>query len=480
MLILGESTKNFNHAYFFQISLSSLAGKGGDEQSSKTALFRKIRQIAHIECSQMMRLLWLIFIEITISTNSSESLAWQALYNATDGQNWYRCSDIDSTPCDCPLVICDGNGSVVKIDLQANTLQGSLPDQIGDFASLTHLDVSFNHLSGEFPASLFALSALSYLDVSSNLMNGSIPPLQNTSMLEVLVLANNHFTGCFPGPLSALSSLSMFRIDRNSFATFLHPETVKFILKQNSLRLAYLISNAAPSNQIWCPVPNYTEMVGNGILAGGCVPLVYRDNPVTYTLTGSSFIFFPSFPVTLFFLFSFSFPLFPFPPFHLMFDKKKYHKRNDITTEGAEHPDPIKPNVPNFVTNGCGLTFEVTPKLPPGLQLNPTTGIISGTTQQPLEATTYVIRASDGQSSTSVQVSITIIGSVLNSARYDVLLVSLFRFPLVFSFFPLSSSFFSSFSSPLHPFFPLSMFVRACAIRPRIVEAIKSICCSIC
>lgn len=322
-------------------------------------------------------MLWLaFFLQTSIATNSSESLAWQALYNATDGQHWYRCSDVDAEPCECSLVGCNENGSVVKIDLQANTLQGYLPDQIGDFASLTHLDVSFNHLSGGFPASLFALSALSYLDVSSNLMNGSIPRLQNSSMLEVLVLANNRFTGCFPSPLPALPSLSMFRVDRNSFATFLHPGAVKFMLAQNSLRLAYLISNAVPSNQIWCPVPNYTEMMSAGILAGGCVALAYRDNPVTYTLTG------------------------------------------------AEHPDPIKPNVPNFMT-GCGLTFAVTPQLPPGLELDPVTGVISGTAQQPLAATVFVIQASDGQASTSVRVSITIIGSVLNSARYDVLLVML-------------------------------------------------------
>lgn len=53
--------------------------------------------------------------------------------------------------------------------------------------------------------------------------------------------------------------------------------------------------------------------------------------------------------------------------------------------------------------SGGASTYTVTPSLPPGLSLNPATGVISGVPTTPSSATTYVLRATNAQGTSSVQ-----------------------------------------------------------------------------
>ncbi|KAK6934122.1 Serine-threonine/tyrosine-protein kinase, catalytic domain [Dillenia turbinata] len=63
------------------------------------------------------------------------------------------------------------------------SLTGSIPDYIGDLASLSTLDLSFNKLSGEIPGSLEGLSQLNYIDLSYN--NFSNAPQSSCDQLSV-------------------------------------------------------------------------------------------------------------------------------------------------------------------------------------------------------------------------------------------------------------------------------------------------------
>ena len=61
------------------------------------------------------------------------------------------------------------------VDLSSSSLNGSIPDGLGDLSALTTLDLSSNQLTGAIPASLGALSDLSTLRLSGNSLSGCIP-----------------------------------------------------------------------------------------------------------------------------------------------------------------------------------------------------------------------------------------------------------------------------------------------------------------
>ena len=62
------------------------------------------------------------------------------------------------------------------VNLSSSSLNGSIPDGLGDLSALTTLDLSSNQLTGAIPASLGDLSDLSTLKLSGNAFSGCIPP----------------------------------------------------------------------------------------------------------------------------------------------------------------------------------------------------------------------------------------------------------------------------------------------------------------
>jgi len=148
---------------------------------------------------------------------STECEALIALYNSTDGANWwgnYGWNETN-TPCSWSDISCS-EGHVSALDLSYNQLTGSIPSELGKLSNLRYLYLYDNQLTGSIPSELGNLSNLTYLDLSDNQLTGSIPTeLGNLSNLGWLELNNNELTGSIPSELGNLSNLEQLELDNN-------------------------------------------------------------------------------------------------------------------------------------------------------------------------------------------------------------------------------------------------------------------------
>ncbi|KAH7667699.1 Non-specific serine/threonine protein kinase protein [Dioscorea alata] len=92
-----------------------------------------------------------------------------------------------------------------------SSLQGPLPDWLGEFQNLTFLDLSYNSFHSSIPASIGKLSQLHELYLYSSALNGFIPESLGTlSTLQILSLSGNALNGSIP---QSLGRLSIFALD---------------------------------------------------------------------------------------------------------------------------------------------------------------------------------------------------------------------------------------------------------------------------
>ena len=150
----------------------------------------------------------------------SEREALIALYDATGGNNWrYQnnwCSDKPIS--EWYGVTVGKNGMICSLDLSYNRLQGSLPEEIGNLATIEHLNLSNNQLSGELPIELFNLGHLSFLNLESNKFSGNLSSgIGKLKGLKNLLLEENNFIGTLPAELGELSGLQQIELSYNKF-----------------------------------------------------------------------------------------------------------------------------------------------------------------------------------------------------------------------------------------------------------------------
>ena len=105
-------------------------------------------------------------------------------------------------------VTVDGpKGRVTRLDLAGLGLNGRIPPELGDLASLEHLNLSDNALTGGIPPELGKLTDLRTLELAGNALTGRIPSeLGELDILFFLRLAGNDFHGCLPRELRRLRS----------------------------------------------------------------------------------------------------------------------------------------------------------------------------------------------------------------------------------------------------------------------------------
>jgi Leucine-rich repeat (LRR) protein len=130
-----------------------------------------------------------------IPTIECEALV--ALYESTDGTNWFDNADwnVTNTPCDWNGVICKGE-HVSRLYLYSNNLNGEMPPELGNLSGLKRLLLHENDLSGAIPYELGNLSQLQYLWLHDNDLCGDIPEtLMDTDIppsVGYLKLDDNH------------------------------------------------------------------------------------------------------------------------------------------------------------------------------------------------------------------------------------------------------------------------------------------------
>ncbi len=198
-------------------------------------------------------LLILFLCGLTLQSNTqvwwvpaADSLAMVQLYHATDGPNWTNNSNWLEPG--VPVTSWFGiNGSwvgdppvwrVVSIVLNANNLNGDLPDAFHGLDAVTNLYLVNNNLTGPIPRSIRFLKSLVRFRAWGNQLTGAIPGefgqlpslrelyldnnelnsieagVGNSQSLELLILNNNNLSW-LPDELGNLSSLDLLRVHNN-------------------------------------------------------------------------------------------------------------------------------------------------------------------------------------------------------------------------------------------------------------------------
>ncbi|KAJ6824759.1 pentatricopeptide repeat-containing protein, chloroplastic [Iris pallida] len=125
-------------------------------------------------------------------------------------------------------------GNLVNLNvfhLNPNLLSGHIPASIGLLKNLHVLDLGDNNFSGEIPSTMGNLSQLNKLFLDLNNFSGSIPiTLGNCKSLDTLNLGNNKLTGTIPKEVISISSLTQgLSFEKNQLTGTIPPEVGSLI-----------------------------------------------------------------------------------------------------------------------------------------------------------------------------------------------------------------------------------------------------------
>ncbi|KAL6899562.1 hypothetical protein ACP4OV_006220 [Aristida adscensionis] len=108
--------------------------------------------------------------------------------------------------------------SLKKLSLQENQLSGRMSPRFGNLSSLARLDISFNSFSGYLPNVFGSLRKLEFFSAQSNFFKGQLPSsLSHSPSLKMLYLRNNSLNGDINLNCSAMTQLSSLDLGTNKF-----------------------------------------------------------------------------------------------------------------------------------------------------------------------------------------------------------------------------------------------------------------------
>ena len=138
---------------------------------------------------------------------SRDRAALEALYIATDGDNWTNANNwMSNKPLNRWYGVTVEGDRVVELDLQNNNLYGTLPEELGDLSRLEELELDLNQIFGEIPSELAGMRRLVYLSLRQNQLSGSIPA--DLDDLRYLITANLSSNPQLTGPVRVAWSYS--------------------------------------------------------------------------------------------------------------------------------------------------------------------------------------------------------------------------------------------------------------------------------
>ncbi|PHT61930.1 hypothetical protein T459_34243 [Capsicum annuum] len=147
----------------------------------------------------------------------------------------------------CPhliLQVCSCCINYFTTVISYNSLQGNIPEEIGNLYNLNRLSIQYNQLTGSIPFTIFNISRIEIVSFTGNSLSGYLPnglcnglpilkglylsrnklhghistSLSDCSQLQELFLSENDFIGEIPKEISNLIELEVLNIEINRFS----------------------------------------------------------------------------------------------------------------------------------------------------------------------------------------------------------------------------------------------------------------------
>jgi hypothetical protein len=166
--------------------------------------------------------------------NLHERAALMALFNSTNGDEWFNQTGWGTTQSYCTWygITCDTEGHVTELRLYKNHLSGSLPPEIGNLWMLTSFSIMGNEpvpfegpaakLTGPIPSEIGRLVNLQELDLQYNELTSLPSEIEDLVNLQKLFLGSNQIAS-LPPEIGNMINLRALWINNNELS-YIPPE----------------------------------------------------------------------------------------------------------------------------------------------------------------------------------------------------------------------------------------------------------------
>jgi ribosomal protein L13E len=150
--------------------------------------------------------------------DSIDRSALMEFFHATNGAKWHNKANWGSTR---PIsewkgVTVNKTGSIVKLVLPSNNLQGSIPTSIYYLESLREVDLRLNQLCGPIPDTIGHMRQLTQVYLQNNRLSGAIPEtVGDLAQLQLLDLRSNQLSDTVPKSFTRLRKLKYLGLKSN-------------------------------------------------------------------------------------------------------------------------------------------------------------------------------------------------------------------------------------------------------------------------
>jgi Leucine-rich repeat (LRR) protein len=171
--------------------------------------------------------------------------------------------------------------NLATLDLNSNSLSGSLPASLGDMDEIDYLYLHGNDFSGAIPAELGNATRLRRIHLRNNMLSGAIPSeLGGLSRLRNLLLDGNMLSGAIPTELGNLSNLKALYLQDNMLTGGIPTELGSIMTDaDDTLRLLYLQNNML-TGDVPASLGNLASLdrlLLSGNMLMGCIPAAIID-----------------------------------------------------------------------------------------------------------------------------------------------------------------------------------------------------------